>query len=163
MANPVFGSNTCAQCQALLEVLKFVSLAAPERGPDLVVVLCGTLKLSSTCEATFGRQGSGLGAVITQVVANADIGGYDGQVGDQHFPGDSLVHCFAGPMSKFFPLVLRPSDLSPELDGMVHQAETKPTTTTKTSQRQEAQSAPRFRLTSRPKFVSIIPYVRYGI
>jgi sphingomyelin phosphodiesterase len=94
VTNPVFGSNTCAQCQALLEVLKFVSLAAPERGPDLVVVLCGTLKLFSTCEATFGRQGSGLGAVITQVVANADIGGYDGQVGDQHFPGDSLA-CIA--------------------------------------------------------------------
>lgn len=94
MANPVFGSNTCAQCQALLEVLKFLSLAAPERGPDLVVVLCSVLKLSSTCEATFGMRGSGLGAVITQVIANADIGGYDGQVGDQRFPGDSLEHTY---------------------------------------------------------------------
>jgi hypothetical protein len=90
IANPVFGGNTCAQCQALLEVLKFLSLAAPERGPDLVVVLCGVLKLSSTCEATFGRHGTGMGAVITQVVANADVGGYDGQVGDQCIPNVSL-------------------------------------------------------------------------
>ncbi|KAF8230055.1 hypothetical protein L208DRAFT_1438751 [Tricholoma matsutake] len=93
ITNPVFGSSTCAQCQALLEVLKFISLAAPERGPDLVVVLCGVLKLSSTCEVTFGR--SGLAAVITQVIANADVGGYDGQAFCQNF----LHSCSAPPTS----------------------------------------------------------------
>jgi sphingomyelin phosphodiesterase len=81
IANPIFGINTCAQCHALLEVFKFISLAAPEQGPDLLVAHCNLTNLSPTCEATFGRRN--LGAVITQVLANADVGGYDGQVGNQ--------------------------------------------------------------------------------
>jgi sphingomyelin phosphodiesterase len=81
IANPTFANNTCAQCQALLEVFKFISLAAPERGPDLAVVLCGAFKLSPNCKENYGRQG--IGAVITQVIANADVGGHDGQVCNQ--------------------------------------------------------------------------------
>ncbi|KIJ57765.1 hypothetical protein HYDPIDRAFT_34809, partial [Hydnomerulius pinastri MD-312] len=34
-ANPSFEGNTCAQCQASLEVAKFLVLAAPEQGPLL--------------------------------------------------------------------------------------------------------------------------------
>jgi sphingomyelin phosphodiesterase len=55
-----------------------MSLAAPEQTPDLYVALCNLLKLSSTCSNNFGRLS--VGAVITQVLANADVGGYDGQV-----------------------------------------------------------------------------------
>lgn len=92
--NPVFTNNTCAQCQALLEILKFISLAAPERGPDLVVVLfCGFSNPSSTCQATYGRLG--VGTVITQVIANADVGGYDGQAFCQNF----LHSCAVPPTS----------------------------------------------------------------
>jgi len=54
-------------------------LAAPEKGPEFFVEFCTVAKLSSTCSATFGL--SGIGSVITQVVANADVGGLDGQVG----------------------------------------------------------------------------------
>ncbi|OCH90081.1 hypothetical protein OBBRIDRAFT_812864 [Obba rivulosa] len=75
--NPVFGSNTCASCQAILEVLKFVSLAAPQETPNLVVLLCEKLDLSSNCEDEFGPLT--LGSTLTQVLANADVGGYDGQ------------------------------------------------------------------------------------
>jgi hypothetical protein len=109
MANPVFESNTCAQCQALLEILKFISLAAPERGPDLVVVLCGVYKLSSTCEAIYGRLG--VGTVITQVIANADVGGYDGQVGKRRIHNVSLSYIACRPFVKIFftrALSLRP-------------------------------------------------------
>ncbi|KAG6897504.1 hypothetical protein C0992_000934 [Termitomyces sp. T32_za158] len=75
--NSVFANNSCARCLAMLEVLKFVSLAVPKHGPDVMVDICNTLKLSTTCEATFGPLADG--SVITQVAANMDAGGYDGQ------------------------------------------------------------------------------------
>lgn len=77
--NPIFGTNTCARCQAGLEIAKFLALAAPKEGPGLAVKLCEIFKFSSTCDITYGRFGSG--AVLTQVIANADVGGLDGQVG----------------------------------------------------------------------------------
>lgn len=83
--NPVFGDSSCNRCLATLEVMKFVSLAAPEQGPKVVVALCELLKLSSSCSTTHGR--AGLGAVITQVIANMDAGGYDGQAYCQNFLG----------------------------------------------------------------------------
>jgi sphingomyelin phosphodiesterase len=76
--NPVFGNDTCARCQAGLEIAKFLALAAPEQGPTLAVELCKRFNFSASCENTYSR--TNLGSVITQVVANADVGGYDGQV-----------------------------------------------------------------------------------
>jgi len=76
IANQNFGS--CAQCQSLLEVLKFISLAAPEQGPAVTIALCQHYNLSPNCTATHGL--SGLGSVYIQVIAKADVGGYDGQV-----------------------------------------------------------------------------------
>lgn len=76
--NPVFDGNTCAQCQAGLEVGKFVAMAAPELGPALAVALCHRFNFNSDCDTMYGILG--LGSVITQVVANADVGGFDGQV-----------------------------------------------------------------------------------
>jgi sphingomyelin phosphodiesterase len=78
IVNPIFGNNSCAKCQASLEVAKFLALAAPEQGPTLAVKLCLEFNFSTTCEATYGA--INLGSVVTQVVANADVGGYDGQV-----------------------------------------------------------------------------------
>lgn len=54
----------------MLEVLKFVVLAVPEHGPDIIVDICNILEISATCEATFGPLG--VGTVITQVTANKD-------------------------------------------------------------------------------------------
>lgn len=77
-ASSTFATNSCARCQSILEIAKFLSLAAPDQGPDLVVGLCKLFKLSSTCDDSYGRLA--LGPVLTQVLANADIGGLDGQV-----------------------------------------------------------------------------------
>ncbi|KAJ7070534.1 sphingomyelin phosphodiesterase [Mycena amicta] len=81
--NPTFGTNNCARCQAGLEVAKFLSLASPENGPVLAVRLCEFFNFSTTCGSSFSRLA--LGAVITQVVANANVGGYDGQMLCQNF------------------------------------------------------------------------------
>ncbi|OCB86070.1 hypothetical protein A7U60_g6968 [Sanghuangporus baumii] len=75
--NSPFRNDTCARCQTALGVLKFVALAAPEQGPAAVVGLCEAFRLSSSCSTTFGKLD--LGSVITQVVAFADVEGYDGQ------------------------------------------------------------------------------------
>lgn len=82
--NPIYGDNTCARCQAGLEVAKFLALAAPEQGPNLAVELCELFSFSSTCGTSFSRLA--LGSVITQVIANADVGGLDGQVCSTNLP-----------------------------------------------------------------------------
>ncbi|KAJ6601280.1 Metallo-dependent phosphatase-like protein [Mycena vulgaris] len=81
--NPAFGTSTCARCQAGLEVAKLLAMASPESGPALAVQLCFHFKFSSDCGTAFSRLA--LGAVITQVVANANVGGYDGQMLCQNF------------------------------------------------------------------------------
>ncbi|KDQ63152.1 hypothetical protein JAAARDRAFT_188759 [Jaapia argillacea MUCL 33604] len=81
--NPIFGNSTCARCQAALEVGKFVALTTPDQGPALVVALCEYFNYSKTCETSYGPLA--LGPVITQVIANADVGGYDGQSLCQNF------------------------------------------------------------------------------
>ena len=77
--NPVFVGNTCAACQATLEVAKFLFMAAPETGPPFMIALCQHFKLSGDCYTMFGKLD--IGSVATQVIANADVGGLDGQVG----------------------------------------------------------------------------------
>ncbi|TFK41947.1 Metallo-dependent phosphatase-like protein [Crucibulum laeve] len=84
-ANPVFANNTCAQCQSILEVAKFLTLAAPEQGPAFFVGVCTALKLASNCNVMFAIQN--IGSVVTQVISNADVGGYDGQAFCQNFMG----------------------------------------------------------------------------
>lgn len=78
-SNPVFGTDTCTRCQAALEVAKFLALAAPEEGPAFAVRVCDHFNFNGDCATEFDILG--LGTVVTQVVANADVGGYDGQVG----------------------------------------------------------------------------------
>lgn len=53
-------------------------MAAPEQGPALAVALCHKFQFNSDCDTMFGVLG--IGAIVTQVVANADVGGFDGQV-----------------------------------------------------------------------------------
>ncbi|KAL4241709.1 Sphingomyelin phosphodiesterase [Abortiporus biennis] len=81
--NPIFGSDTCSKCQAGLEVAKFLAMAAPEQGPELAVAICNHFNFNSDCATQFGLLG--LGSVVTQVVANADVGGLDGQMLCQNF------------------------------------------------------------------------------
>lgn len=84
-ANPVFGDNTCARCQAGLEVAKFAVLAAPEIGPDLAVAACQYFDFDSECQLTYML--NNLGGVVTQLLAFADVGGYDGQAICANFLG----------------------------------------------------------------------------
>ncbi|KAJ7762416.1 Metallo-dependent phosphatase [Mycena maculata] len=81
--NPNFEGNQCAQCQAGLAVAKFLALASPESGPELAVRLCFHFNFSTTCGTSFSKLA--LGSVITQVIANANVGGYDGQLLCQNF------------------------------------------------------------------------------
>ena len=62
---------------ASLKVAKFLVLAAPDLGPDLAVSLCVKHGWSDSCGTTYSR--NGIGHVISQVVAYADVGGNDGQ------------------------------------------------------------------------------------
>lgn len=82
-SNSPFTSDTCAACQSSLVVAKFVSLAAPEYGPDIVIVLCETFGLSSDCPTSYGRLA--LGSPFTQVLARADVLGIDGQMICQNY------------------------------------------------------------------------------
>ena len=78
-SNPVFGTDDCARCQAALQAGKFLAMAAPEQGPAFAVRLCEHFNFNRDCATQFGILS--LGSVITQVIANADVGGLDGQVG----------------------------------------------------------------------------------
>ncbi|KAI0654136.1 sphingomyelin phosphodiesterase [Cubamyces menziesii] len=76
--NPTFGSNDCARCQAALQAGKFLAMAAPEQGPTLVVRLCEHFGYKKDCNTEYGI--SGVGQIITQAIAHADVGGLDGQM-----------------------------------------------------------------------------------
>jgi sphingomyelin phosphodiesterase len=115
-ASPFYAGNTCGACMASLQVAKFVVLANPKVGPELAVAACNQFQYSKTCEASYGSRG--LGAVITQVVANADVGGYDGQMLCQNFlslcplPAPSplnLTSWFAKPKPNPLPAPKKPS------------------------------------------------------
>lgn len=87
--NSIFGDN-CAKCQAGLEVGKFLAMAAPQEGPALAVALCHHFNFNSDCDTMFGILG--LGSVVTQVIANADVGGFDGQVCSSHSSWKTYRH-----------------------------------------------------------------------
>ena len=91
-------------------------MAAPESGPDFAVSLCNHFNFNSDCATMFSRLG--IGAVITQVVANADVGGLDGQMLCQNFlslcplaPATplNLTNWFAKPKPNPLPAPKKPS------------------------------------------------------
>ncbi|THH11052.1 hypothetical protein EW145_g895 [Phellinidium pouzarii] len=83
--NSPFLDNPCATCQAVLGIAKMVALAAPEQGPALAVSICQIFDAEPDCSTTVGPLA--LGNIITQVFANANVGGYDGQLICQNFFG----------------------------------------------------------------------------
>jgi sphingomyelin phosphodiesterase len=81
--NPTFSNNSCALCITVLEIAKLIALATPEQGPAFFVFLCQEFQLTDNidkCDANYGA--TTFGSVLTQVLANADVAGYDGTVGD---------------------------------------------------------------------------------
>ncbi|KAH9996082.1 Metallo-dependent phosphatase [Russula vinacea] len=85
-ANPATANNSCTLCTGTLQVGKFLALAAPEQGPAFALFLCQQFRLSNTCNNTYSS--TTYGPVITQVLAYANVSGYDGQLLCQNFfPG----------------------------------------------------------------------------
>ncbi|KAI0727851.1 sphingomyelin phosphodiesterase [Fomitopsis betulina] len=112
----VFAGDSCATCLAGLEVAKFLALAAPEQGPNLAVALCEAFDYADDCATEYGFYT--LGTPITQVIAYADVGGYDGQVICQRYfsmcadPGTSpldLANWFATPKPNPLPPPKQPT------------------------------------------------------
>ncbi|EMD41863.1 hypothetical protein CERSUDRAFT_147242 [Gelatoporia subvermispora B] len=122
--NPVFGHDTCTRCQAALEVAKFLAMAEPEQGPPLAVQICDHFDFNPDCEGQYGIFGAG--SPVTQAIANADVGGYDGQsfcaewFGLCEFPPASplnLTDWFAKPKPDPLPT---PKERSGELLKVLH-------------------------------------------
>ncbi|KAI9062952.1 sphingomyelin phosphodiesterase [Trametes sanguinea] len=115
--SPAFESNNCARCQAALQVGKFLALAAPEQGPAFAVRVCEHFNFNKDCATQFGI--FQLGSVVTQVIANADVGGLDGQSICSHFLSGlcpapfttplNLTNWFAKPKPKPLPALKKPS------------------------------------------------------
>ncbi|OJT08975.1 hypothetical protein TRAPUB_109 [Trametes pubescens] len=116
-SNPTFGDNNCARCQAALQVGKFLALAAPEEGPAFAVRVCEHFNFNKDCATQFGI--FQLGSVVTQVIANADVGGLDGQMICSHFLSGlcpaptatplNLTNWFAKPKPNPLPAAKKPS------------------------------------------------------
>jgi len=126
-ASPIFSGDTCGRCQAILEVAKFVSLSTPSNGPAFFIEFCSTFKLSNTCNVTYG-QSSGIGSVLTQVVANADVAGYDGQVCTHKIIPEQITELTymddLGFVSEFLQHVPGSSNVTVGFDWLVHQTQT---------------------------------------
>ncbi|KAK3106735.1 hypothetical protein LTR53_018173, partial [Teratosphaeriaceae sp. CCFEE 6253] len=71
--------GNCSKCVAALSVAKTAAQLAPRLVPDAMVELCTSsgLHSASTCEEDF--EASTFGAIWTQILALADVGGIDGQ------------------------------------------------------------------------------------
>jgi len=74
----ILKNDKCTACISILQIGQFLSLAAPEQGPEFFVFLCQQLKLPFTCEKEFSV--TAYGSVLTQVFAQAKVREYDGQV-----------------------------------------------------------------------------------
>ncbi|CAK5264824.1 unnamed protein product [Mycena citricolor] len=159
-ANPLYTANTCAGCQAALQVAKFMSLAAPQQGPALAVRLCEHFNFSTTCERSFGALA--LGGVVTQVVANANVGGYDGQVRVAlAFAGELCVLSPAAPhtdaLREFHQRTLpAAARVASESDVVVCEAEAQSAAPAETAQRQNPEGAAHVRFPPGPT-------VRHGV
>lgn len=120
LASSPFLHDSCAACQAALLPAKFAFLAAPSLASNITVALCETLGLAGSaeaCEVGFGQ--FGLANVLTQVISNADVAGYDGQAICFTFAGGAcprpptsplnLTGWFAKPKPKLLPKPRKPS------------------------------------------------------
>lgn len=140
-ANPAFDGNTCAQCLAALEVAKFLVMAAPEQGPLLAEAVCVYFNYSSTCYDEYSALE--LGSVFSQVVALANVGGYDGQVScpvaaaGKGIASDSWNTCLGTqePVLQCCQFMSDSADGAARFDQLVRETEAGPAAGTKTAQR----------------------------
>ncbi|OCK77892.1 hypothetical protein K432DRAFT_427684 [Lepidopterella palustris CBS 459.81] len=72
-------SGNCSKCIASLIAAKSAALFAPASVPDAMVSLCKKFKFQSNSSCEVSYEASTYGAVWTQVLKFADVGGQDGQ------------------------------------------------------------------------------------
>lgn len=72
-------ASNCTKCMAALSVGKTVAQYAPESVPDLLVELCEAFQFSSNATCVDNYAAGSFGAILTQVLALADVTGLDGQ------------------------------------------------------------------------------------
>lgn len=78
-ANNSAFTDSCSKCVAALSIGQMVAKIAPSHLPDAMVQLCQTTAFSTnaTCESNY--EAGNFGAVLTQVLAKADVAGLDGR------------------------------------------------------------------------------------
>lgn len=78
-ANNSAFTDSCSRCVAALSIGQMVAKITPSYLPAAMVQLCQTTGFStnSTCQSTY--EAGSFGAVLTQVLANADVAGLDGR------------------------------------------------------------------------------------
>ena len=72
-------AGNCTKCKAALNVGKTVAQYAPESVPSFLVKLCQAFQFSSNATCVDDYAAGSFGAIWTQVLALADVGGLDGQ------------------------------------------------------------------------------------
>jgi hypothetical protein len=72
------GAN-CAKCKAALQVGQNVAKLVPSMVPDAMVALCEATKFASNTSCVEKYAAANFGAIWTQVLYFADVGGMDGQ------------------------------------------------------------------------------------
>src|SRR5271170_4283444 len=72
-------ATNCTKCHEALRIGQDVAKLVPDMTPDAMVALCKVTKFASnaSCEETFAA--GNFGAIWTQVLVLADVGGLDGQ------------------------------------------------------------------------------------
>jgi hypothetical protein len=116
-----------------------VVMADPSLGPILAVQLCEKYKFNSNCEGIYGITGTG--SVVTQVVANADVGGLDGQVGYYYCSFERVADLIVPDALPELPrLMPAGAYLSTQLDQLVCQGKTFATSDAKEAERKAPES-----------------------
>lgn len=72
-------ASNCTKCKNALGVGKTLAQYAPESVPGLLVALCEAFKFSSNATCVDNYAAGSFGAILTQVLAFADVTGLDGQ------------------------------------------------------------------------------------
>lgn len=78
-ANNTGLTDSCSKCVAALSVAQVAARLAPSYLPDAMVELCQVTGFSTnaTCQSTY--EATSFGAVLTQILAKADVAGLDGR------------------------------------------------------------------------------------
>ena len=71
-------SGNCSKCVAALSIGKVVAQVVPESVPNALVALCQATKFASNSSCLTTYEAGSYGAIWTQILALADIGGEDG-------------------------------------------------------------------------------------